>query len=77
MDVEESSRLKGFRQLKKEIRGSKEHLIVAIDIAKDKHHAFFGTATGRTLLKRLVFENDLAGFEELHMHMEALLTVSK
>ena len=72
MNVEESSRLKEFRQLKKEIRGSKEHLIVGIDIAKDKHHAFFGTATGRTLLKRLVFENDLAGFEELHMHMEAL-----
>jgi len=32
--------------LKKEIRGSKDHLIVGIDVAKDKHHAFFGTATG-------------------------------
>ena len=72
MNVEESNRLKEFRQLKKEIRGSKEHLIIGIDVAKNKHHAFFGTATGKTLLRRLVFENDLAGFEKLHMYMEAL-----
>jgi transposase len=72
MNVEESNRLKEFRQLRKEIRGSKEHLIVGIDVAKNKHHAFFGMATGKTLLRRLVFENDLAGFEKLHMHMEAL-----
>jgi transposase len=72
MNVEESNRLKEFRQLKKEIRGSKEHLIIGIDVAKNKHHAFLGTATGKTLLRRLVFENDLAGFEKLHMHMEAL-----
>ncbi len=36
-------RLKEFRQLKKKIRGSKEHLIVGIDVAKDKHNAYFGT----------------------------------
>jgi hypothetical protein len=42
-------RLKEFRQLKKEMRGSKEYLIVGIDVAKEKHHAFFGTATGKTL----------------------------
>jgi len=72
MNVEESNRLKEFRQLRKEIRGSKEHLIVGIDVAKNKHHAFFGMATGKTLLRRLVFENDLAGFEKLHMHMETL-----
>ena len=63
MNVEENSRIKEFRQLKKEIRGSEEHLIVGIDIAKDKHHAFLGTATGKTLLKRLVFENSVVGFE--------------
>ncbi len=72
MHVEESNRLKEFRQLKKEIRGSQEHLIIGIDVAKNNHHAFFGTATGKTLLRRLVIENDLAGFERLHMHMEAL-----
>ena len=72
MNVEESTRLKTFRQLRKEIRGSKEYLIVGIDVAKNKHHAFFGTATGKTLFRRLVVENDLSGFERLHMHMEAL-----
>ena len=68
----EDNRIEKFRQFKKEIRGSEEYLIVGIDIAKDKHRAFFGTATGKTLLKRLVFENDFAGFEKLHMYMEAL-----
>ena len=72
MDVEESNRLKEFRQLKKEIRGSEEHLIVGIDIAKDKHHAFFGTATGKTLLRRLIFENNIEGFGRLHTRTEAM-----
>ena len=51
MDRNDDSRLKEFRQLKNEIRGSKEYLVVGIDIAKEKHHAFFGTATGKTLLR--------------------------
>jgi transposase len=72
MNVEESNRLKEFRQLKKEIRGSEEHLIVGIDVAKNKHHAFFGTATGKTLLKRLVFENDIDGFGRLRDRTEAM-----
>jgi len=59
------ARLAEFRQLKKEIRGSEEYLIVGIDAAKEKHQAFFGTATGKTLLKRLVFENNTEGFTEL------------
>ncbi|MBW1708163.1 MAG: IS110 family transposase, partial [Deltaproteobacteria bacterium] len=46
------------------IRGSDEHLIVGIDVAKDNHHAFFGTARGKTLLKRLVFNNNLQGYEK-------------
>jgi transposase len=71
MDVEDRIRLEEFRQLKKEIRGSEKHLIVGIDVAKDKHHAFFGTATGKTLLKRLVFENDRDGFEKLHIYVDA------
>ena len=40
-------------------------MIVGIDVAKDKHNAFFGTPTGKTLLKRLVFENNIEGFEKL------------
>jgi hypothetical protein len=46
MNEVEDTRLKEFRQFRKEIRGSKDHLIVGIDVAKEKHHAFFGTATG-------------------------------
>ena len=43
------SRLERFFQLKSGIRGSRAHLLIGIDVAKAKHHAFFGTATGKTL----------------------------
>jgi transposase len=59
------TRLEKFRQLKKEIRGSENHLIVGIDVAKEKHYAFFGTANGKSLLRRLIFDNDRDGFEKL------------
>ena len=41
------SRLDVFRQLKEKIRGSDEYLLIGIDVAKNKHNAFFGTATGK------------------------------
>lgn len=72
MNEKKNSRLAAFRQLKEEIRGSNRHLLIGIDVAKDKHNAFFGTATGKTLLRRLVFENNLQGFEKLIVHAEAL-----
>ena len=72
MDGEDRIRLEEFRQLKKEIRGSEEYVIVGIDIAKDTHKAFFGTATGKTLLKRLVFENNIEGFGRLRARTEAM-----
>lgn len=59
------SRIQNFRQLKIEIRNSRRHLIVGIDIAKDRHHAFFGTAYGQTIHRRLVFENTRQGFDNL------------
>jgi len=65
MDEVNRNRLEEFRQLRQEIRHSEEYLIVGIDIAKDRHHAFFGTATGKTLLRRLVFSNDHEGFRKL------------
>jgi len=46
MDAKDRIRVEEFRQLRKEIRGSETHLIVGIDVAKDKHHAFIGTAIG-------------------------------
>ena len=49
MNESEVSRYEQFCQFKAEIRGSKDYLIVGIDVAKDRHHAFFGTADGRTL----------------------------
>jgi hypothetical protein len=36
MNETDGIRLKEFRQLKKEIRGSGEYLIVGIDVAKEK-----------------------------------------
>lgn len=65
MTVKDCTSVKEFWQLKKEIRGSKDHLIVGIDVAKDEHRAFFGTANGKTLLKRLIFKNDIEGFDKL------------
>ena len=61
-----------FCQFRREIRGSTEHVIVGIDVAKDRHHAFFGTAMGRTLLKRLLFDNTAAGFAKLLERVDQL-----
>jgi len=72
MNEEDRTRLEEFRQLRREIRGSAEYLLVGIDVGKDKHHAFFGTATGKTLFKRLVFENNLEGFRKLLAQAEAM-----
>jgi transposase len=65
MNEVEYIRLRDFRQFQKEIRGSREYLIVGIDVAKEEHRAFFGTATGKTLFRRLIFENSGEGFRKL------------
>lgn len=70
--MDESNRLQEFRQMKKDIRGSVKHLVVGIDIAKERHNAFFGIASGKTLLRRCVFENTKEGFEKLCFHAEIL-----
>ena len=72
MNEEDRSRLEEFRQFRKEVRGSAEYLLVGIDVAKDKHYAFFGTATGKMLFKRLVFENSREGFQKLLVQAEAM-----
>jgi len=72
MNERDNSRLKEFRQTRKEVRVSRECLIVGIDVAKDKHNAFFGTSTGEALFRRLVFENNIEGFTRLHERTEAL-----
>jgi transposase len=72
MDEVNRNRLGEFRQRRREIRHSEEYLIVGMDIAKDRHYAFFGTATGKTLLRRIVFSNDHEGFRKLLDQAEAL-----
>lgn len=61
----ELERLLDFQELRDEVRGSAKHLLVGIDVAKMKHHAYFGTPTGKTLRKHFVFPNDRAGFGAL------------
>jgi transposase len=72
MNEVDAIRIEEFRQFKKEVRGSREYEIVGIDVAKEKHYAFFGTAMGKTLLRRLVFDNNLEGFCKLLDQAEAL-----
>ena len=72
MNNVDNIRLEQYRQIKKDVRGSSEYLIVGIDVAKSKHYAFFGTATGKTLLKRMIFENNIAGFDKLLTHEDSL-----
>jgi len=65
MNEIKTNRVDEFRQFKRHIRGSKDYLVVGLDIAKRKHHAFFGDANGRTLLKGLIVENNAEGFRHL------------
>ena len=65
MNESEVTRYEKFCQFKAEIRSSGSYLIVGIDVAKDRHQAYFGTAVGRTLLRRLLFDNNQAGFKRL------------
>ena len=74
MNIEETIRREQFCQIKSEIRGSDDYLVVGIDVAKDKHHAFMGSTTGKVLLKKLVFENHLEGFRKLLERSEAVKT---
>lgn len=72
MSNQEINRRKQFCQIVKEIRKSNEYLIVGIDVAKDKHHAFMGTTTGKSLLRKLIFENNIDGFSRLLKTVEAI-----
>ncbi len=72
--MDEVSRFEQFCQFRDTIRSSRTHLIVGIDIAKDKYHAFFGTPYGKTLWRRLIFTNDLVGYKRLIEQVEVLLS---
>jgi len=72
MNYSNDSRREQFQQLKKEIWGSAEYLIVGLDIGKEKHNAFFGTATGSALFRGMFFDNTREGFRKLLAQVEAL-----
>jgi len=74
MNNEDIIRRDQFCQIKSEIRGCADYLVIGIDVAKDKHHAFMGSATGKSLLRKLVFENNLQGFCKLLERSEAVKT---
>jgi transposase len=71
------TRFERFCQFRENIRGSQKYLVVGIDIAKDKHHAFFGTAIGKTLLRRLIFTNDIVGYDRLLEQTKTLMSQFK
>jgi transposase len=72
--MDDIARFESFCKLRSQIRGSDNQLIVGIDIAKDKHHAFFGTAKGQSLWRRLIFTNDLIGYQRLMEQVETLMS---
>ena len=65
MSNQEIIRRKQYCQIVKEITGSDQYLVIGIDVGKDKHHAFMGLATGKSLFRKLIFENNLDGFSRL------------
>jgi transposase len=74
MDTSYANRLRWFRQFKEQINSSKNTLIVGVDISKDKHHAFLSTPAGRTLHRRLIFENSIEGFSHLLFYIKRYLS---
>jgi hypothetical protein len=65
MSNQELIRRKQYCQIVKEITRSDQYLVVGIDVGKGKHHAFMGTATGKSLFRKLIFENNIDGFSRL------------
>jgi len=65
MSSQEIIRRKRYCQIINEISGSARYMVVGIDVGKDKHHAFMGSATGISLYRKLIFENNLNGFSRL------------
>ena len=72
MSNQEIIRRRQYCQIVKEITGSDQYLVVGIDVGKDKHHAFMGSATGKSLFRKLIFENNLDGFSRLLETAEAI-----
>jgi transposase len=74
MSNQEIIRHEQYCQIVTEITGSDQYMVVGIDVGKDKHHAFVGTARGVCLFKKLIFENNLEGFDRLLGTVDQLKT---
>jgi transposase len=74
MSNQEIVRHEQYRKIVNEITGSDQYMVVGMDVGKDKHHAFVGTARGICLFKKLVFENNLEGFGRLLTTVDQLKT---
>jgi len=74
MNNQEIIRREQYCQIVKEITGSDRYMVVGIDVGKDKHYAFVGTARGICLFKKLIFENNLDGFTRLLKTVDQLKT---
>lgn len=61
-----------FRKWKGSVRGSTDCVLIGIDVAKEKHVAFFGTPRGEKLLRRFSFKNNREGFEKLLIKTEEI-----
>ena len=72
--MDDVTRYKDFCQFRNAVRGSESHMIVGIDVAKDKHRAFFGTPRGKTLWRRMIFTNDITGYRRLMEQTDVLLS---
>ena len=72
MNVVDTIRREQFCQIKSEIQRSDQYLVVGIDVAKHKHLAFMGSSTGKSLLRRLVFGNNLEGYCKLLERSKAI-----
>jgi transposase len=68
---QEAKRLEQFRQLRKEIRGAQNYLVVGLDISKDIHNALMRTVSGK-IHRRLTFHNTREGFENLLLAVDAV-----
>ena len=74
MSNQEIIRREQYCQIVKEITGSDQYLVIGIDVGKETHHAFMGSATGNSLYRKLIFENNIAGFSRLQRTADQIKT---
>lgn len=65
MQQEKESAKKALQDLKMEIRGSQNTLIIAVDIGKMRNCACFVSSSGKVLRRRFFFTNTIDGFNQL------------